>query len=378
MSKTMPLNPKSSSIILGICLLWLIIYIYFVHISNIKFESVHLKNGVWKTTDQASIQLSDTLTGYPGHLEMRSRFLFGTKSSHNVGIATQVSFDKFDTIREMSSHWNGPISCSVLCFGDIRQVEEDIKKAIETWPQRSEPVTFHIVIQERNDDPYPVNIMRNFAMNHSSTDYVLILDADFVPNPDAWERILVWLEQRDGMVALDSKSAFIVPAFECVARGDQEPVSIEDLPQTKEILMQTLLEGWIQPFHFKSWPRGHTPTNFGKWYLASKPYGIIWEPRFEPYVIVNRHDVPQFWENFVGFGYNKLSFIMELNIAGFHFHVLPDVYIIHRTFAEELPRMISDEMQKEYTDEFRPHLRTKYHRRYIEDIECIHNYGRYC
>lgn len=378
MSNMKPLFQKPISMIMGICLLWLIIHRYFTHLSNIKVESTYLKNGVWKTKDETTIQISETLTGYPGHFELRSRFLFADKSPHNIGIATQVSFDKFDRIKEMSSHWNGPISCSVLCFGDIKQVEEDILKAIETWPPRSEPITFHIVIEERNDDPYPTNIMRNFAMNHARTDYVLILDADFVPNPNAWESILVWLEKRDGILALDSKRAFIVPAFECIPSGDQESIPVEDLPRTKENLIKDLSEGWIQPFHLESWPRGHSPTNFGKWYSASKPYGIIWEPRFEPYVIVNRNEVPQFWEGFVGFGYNKLSFIMELHIAGYHFHVLPDVFIIHRTFADEGQRKISDEMRKEYTDEFRPYLRVHYHKKYIEDIECIYHGGKYC
>lgn len=60
------------------------------------------------------------------------------------------------------------------------------------------------------------------------------------------------------------------------------------------------------------WPKGHAPTNYAKWRTATTPYKVEWEPDFEPYVVVRR-DCPEYDQRFVGFGWNKVSHIMELD-----------------------------------------------------------------
>lgn len=42
------------------------------------------------------------------------------------------------------------------------------------------------------------------------------------------------------------------------------------------------------------------------------PYRVEWQPDFEPYVVVRR-DCPKYDQRFVGFGWNKVSHIMELD-----------------------------------------------------------------
>lgn len=60
------------------------------------------------------------------------------------------------------------------------------------------------------------------------------------------------------------------------------------------------------------WPKGHAPTNYAKWRTATTPYKVEWEPDFEPYVVVRR-DCPEYDQRFVGFGWNKVSHVMELD-----------------------------------------------------------------
>lgn len=54
-----------------------------------------------------------------------------------------------------------------------------------------------------------------------------------------------------------------------------------------------------------------------------------WEPDFEPYVVV-RKDVPEYDSRFMGFGWNKVSHIMELEANGYEFVVLPNTFIVHK------------------------------------------------
>lgn len=60
------------------------------------------------------------------------------------------------------------------------------------------------------------------------------------------------------------------------------------------------------------WTKGHAPTNFAKWRTATTAYKVQWEADFEPYVMVRR-DSPEYDRRFVGFGWNKVAHIMELD-----------------------------------------------------------------
>ena len=66
------------------------------------------------------------------------------------------------------------------------------------------------------------------------------------------------------------------------------------------------------PLRYHVWPKGHAPTNYAKWRTATTPYKVEWEPDFEPYVVVRR-DCPEYDQRFVGFGWNKVSHVMELD-----------------------------------------------------------------
>lgn len=64
------------------------------------------------------------------------------------------------------------------------------------------------------------------------------------------------------------------------------------------------------------WPQGHAPTNYSRWFESSQPYKITWQPNYEPYIAVSRELVPKYDERFFGFGWNKVSHIMELDAQG--------------------------------------------------------------
>lgn len=68
----------------------------------------------------------------------------------------------------------------------------------------------------------------------------------------------------------------------------------------------------FSPARYHVWTKGHAPTNFAKWRTATTPYRVQWEADFEPYVMVRR-DSPEYDRRFVGFGWNKVAHIMELD-----------------------------------------------------------------
>ena len=58
-------------------------------------------------------------------------------------------------------------------------------------------------------------------------------------------------------------------------------------------------------------------------------YNITYDYLFEPYTIVHKQGLPEYYPTFRGFAFNKMSFFMEAHYLGFQFQVLPDAFVVH-------------------------------------------------
>uniref|UniRef100_A0A2I2Z685 LARGE xylosyl- and glucuronyltransferase 1 n=1 Tax=Gorilla gorilla gorilla TaxID=9595 RepID=A0A2I2Z685_GORGO len=134
--------------------------------------------------------------------------------------------------------------------------------------------------------------------------------------------------ENKSVIQLDlanTKKAMIVPAFETLRYR-------LSFPKSKAELLSMLDMGTLFTFRYHVWTKGHAPTNFAKWRTATTPYRVEWEADFEPYVVVRR-DCPEYDRRFVGFGWNKVAHIMELDVQEYEFIVLPNAYMIHMPHA---------------------------------------------
>ncbi|KFM79338.1 Glycosyltransferase-like protein LARGE1, partial [Stegodyphus mimosarum] len=135
-----------------------------------------------------------------------------------------------------------------------------------------------------------------------------------------------YLKKSVASMGLESSmKALIVPAFETQRYR-------LTFPKSKAELLSMLDMGTLFTFRYHVWTRGHAPTNYAKWRTATTPYRVQWELDFEPYIVVRR-DVPEYDRRFVGFGWNKVSHIMELYAQGYEFVVLPNAFIVHMPHA---------------------------------------------
>lgn len=69
-------------------------------------------------------------------------------------------------------------------------------------------------------------------------------------------------------------------------------------------------------FRYHVWTKGHAATNYSNWKTATEPYQVTWEPDFEPYIVVHK-SAPLYDERFIGFGWNKVSYITHLTALGY-------------------------------------------------------------
>ncbi|KJE88518.1 glycosyltransferase-like protein LARGE1, variant [Capsaspora owczarzaki ATCC 30864] len=250
------------------------------------------------------------------------------ETGQEVTWISQMSWDRLGMLEQIAERWSGPLSIS-LYLNDYDV--DDLVDHFETSDilRTRKNIALHLVFKEGT--LFPVNYLRNVALDHATTPYVFLADIDFLPSA----QMATYLASMAASLDLDNKNlpkALVVPAFETFHYKFA-------FPANKNKLNSMLDAESIVSFRANEWPRGHSPTDFNKFRLATAPYVIQWQEDFEPYILVRR-DVPRYDPRFLGFGWNKVSHIYELMKRGYQFIVVPDAFLIH------LPHSPSPDIRK--------------------------------
>lgn len=237
----------------------------------------------------------------------------------DVTLVAQLSMDRLQMLEAICRHWAGPISLALYMSDAEAQQFLRYAQASEVLSARRN-VAYHIVYKEGQF--YPINLLRNVALANTQTPYVFLTDIDFLPMYGLYDYLRNSIQQLE---LLQRKAALIVPAFETLHYR-------LTFPKSKAELLSMLDMGSLYTFRYHVWPKGHAPTDYAKWRTATVPYRVAWQPDFEPYVVVRR-DCPKYDQRFVGFGWNKVSHIMELDAQEYELLVLPNAFMIHMPHA---------------------------------------------
>ncbi|XP_048779564.1 xylosyl- and glucuronyltransferase LARGE1-like [Ostrea edulis] len=245
-----------------------------------------------------------------------------TPEEYDVTLVAQLSMDRLQMLELICKHWDGPISLALYMSDAEAQQFLRYAQDSEILMKRKN-IGYHIVYKDGQF--YPVNYLRNVAMNQSQTSHMFLTDIDFLPMNDLYKNLKSIVSRID--MEKENK-ALVVPAFETQRYRFT-------FPNTKEELLNKLDNGEIFTFRYDVWPQGHLPTNYTKWRAASVMYSVTWEQDFEPYIVVKK-GVPLFDQRFVGFGWNKVSHAILLDLLQYKFVVLPNAFIIHMPHAPSL------------------------------------------
>ena len=243
-----------------------------------------------------------------------------SSGENDVTLVAQLSMDRLQMLELLCEHWSGPLSITLYA------TDSEVQQIMEFYSSSSlrdyERLGLHIVYKS-NTKFYPVNYLRNVALQNVNTPYVFLSDIDFIPMEGTYDYLLEAVK-----VLGTNLRALIVPAFETLLYKFTQPAN-------KEELVEMLQDGKVSTFRSQVWKQGHAPTNYKHWMKATVPYQIKWAPNFEPYVVV-RSNVSRYDQRFAGFGWNKVSHIMELEAQGYKFVVLPSVFMIHMPHSPSL------------------------------------------
>lgn len=80
--------------------------------------------------------------------------------------------------------------------------------------------TNHFLLLESTSqvsDAYPINALRNLAMKHVYTEYMLLLDGDFIVSPHFEASFHLAVADTQSLLSVGDHVSYVVPAFELVA-----------------------------------------------------------------------------------------------------------------------------------------------------------------
>uniref|UniRef100_A0A452UJA4 LARGE xylosyl- and glucuronyltransferase 2 n=1 Tax=Ursus maritimus TaxID=29073 RepID=A0A452UJA4_URSMA len=216
---------------------------------------------------------------------------------HDVTLVAQLSMDRLQMLEALCRHWPGPMSLALyLTDAEAQQFLRFVEASAVLSARQN--VAYHVVYRE--GPLYPVNQLRNVALAQALTPYVFLSDIDFLPAYSLYD-YLRW------------------------AWGGRE----RNAPSLSSVPCPIL-------FHrYHEWPQGHAPTDYARWREAQTPYRVQWAADYEPYVVVPR-DCPRYDPRFVGFGWNKVAHIVELDAQEYELLVLPEAFAIHLPHAPSL------------------------------------------
>ncbi|KAG0049319.1 hypothetical protein BGZ83_005889 [Gryganskiella cystojenkinii] len=245
----------------------------------------------------------------------------------DVTMIAQYSISRLDRFEKAILAWSGPVS-AVIYLPDHNDVQE-LKKYFSGNGKAKiyQAVTLTLIKPQYSlgtHSRYPINQLRNIGIVTAETDYIYVMDADFVPTTKLYNFALTTIIPR--LEQSSYPTAYVVP---CVAIKEdysgRYPDSIKEL--------QPLMKSGVA---YITDPRaGHGPTQtrlfmnpplFGH----SVAFEVCFESQWEPYYIVRRDKPhPYYDERFKNQGGDKQSHALLMNALGFKFLVLRDHFMYH-------------------------------------------------
>lgn len=238
-----------------------------------------------------------------------------------ISAVVHLSMDRFQALEDFAARWFGPISAAIYLKESETSLLVSLIEESDILAARKN-IGYHLVFMVFGWH-YPINRMRNIALENAITPYVFLSDIDFLPSNDLYSYLKRTIRDmaRDRKDSLD-KRALVIAAFE-----NHQYKS--DFPNSKAELMDQLDLGNITTFRDRLWPKGQAQTDYAKWKHATKPYTVEWRADYEPFIVASRN-LSKFDERFIGFGWNKVEHDMTLAAEGYEFLVLPEAFMIHQ------------------------------------------------
>ena len=281
---------------------------------------------------------------------------YSSSDKHDVTVVTQLTFDRISRLSLFLSHWTGPASIAIYVADEqLEELYNFVDSTAIISERARNNLAIHVVFN--HSVIYPINYIRNVALDSVTTPYVFLDDLDLLPNYGSF--LLMKKAIHKYNLQFHQKTALVIPAFEMVG-NDSDKIPF---PKSKQELVSLMKAKKALQFHGYI-SSAHKPTLYSKWKRTTKPYRVKYRSEYEPYVVV-RSEVVRYDTRFVGYGWNKVSHIMELHAQKYRFVVHPFLFILHEWHPVSFQKNIfwTEEFQNCLTkqkEDFDNYLSSKY------------------
>eukprot|EP00611_Tribonema_gayanum_P022375 TRINITY_DN4475_c0_g1_i1.p1 TRINITY_DN4475_c0_g1~~TRINITY_DN4475_c0_g1_i1.p1 ORF type:complete len:329 (-),score=46.63 TRINITY_DN4475_c0_g1_i1:1122-2108(-) len=277
-------------------------------------------------------------------------------------LTTQTTLDRARMLMHICERWTGPISAAVLIprgaapylapnstrdHGSAAATSATAMMATAGGVGKIESACPQLRVRYVEDhggsaaaEDYPVNRMRNLAIEGVRTSHYVMVDVDLWPREGLYEHLHATAAGQAAEAFMSRWNAFVVPAFEKKAtssqcKGGSEPLSADLSPSLSALACWQKVAGTVPKdisdlagcllahqcsIFYPRVPASHGSTNYTAWTRQSALRRIpcFQSPRYEPYLIVPKGPgTPAFDERFTGYGKNKIAWTSHLRYLGF-------------------------------------------------------------
>ena len=248
------------------------------------------------------------------HINVNGMKVTNHMQPNDVTLLTQLSANRMPSLQRLILSWEGPISAAIYT-SDISNVTEFFTNWLKSVNRQN--VQIHLV--EQYNIWYPVNVMRNVAQDNAMTQYVFMLDVDFLAMPNLYATVMYHLPEFFKLKQ-PTNSVMVIMALQVNNTGS--------FPETKAKIQ----EQWktkVNPFIYNPTFIDGEPTDYDRWVHSNELFEIPYTFPVEAYFVLEKHSSPSYDEMFLQRWYDKVSHILELYSRGFHFWVSPHGYVVH-------------------------------------------------
>lgn len=214
-----------------------------------------------------------------------------------VTVVTQLSIDRLAALELQCSVWGSVIAAAVhvplvdgLVQSSLKEIDGKEKDAplalLNAFHSRMETdglcLLDLVYISEQLPSQkyvglYPVNGLRNRAMQLALTDILILLDADFIPNKQLSDDLKDKELYETLLRVTESQQAIVLPAFEVLLEGEEGRNAALRAIESKDNVRRMLGNRRLQGFHMDGFVSGHRSTDFDRWLGATVSYRAGYE-----------------------------------------------------------------------------------------------------
>ncbi|PNH12214.1 Glycosyltransferase-like protein LARGE [Tetrabaena socialis] len=302
---------------------------------------------------------SSILNDAPSNLKLERILWTAQPRRFEFTVFTQLTLNRLPTLFNMCSSYTGPLSAAVylalvqpdaqgggaLSSSNEAKVAEAVLQA-ESFFHRVESngsicqLDLMLFSEVFDSDQakllYPVNYLRNYARMQVRTRLLAMIDVDMFMSTSLSQEMSqpASIQRYEELCA--ERRATVLPAFEPTKPGAVGKDMAMRISRVSKSELQTIHgrnKVTIQ-FKLRVFPRGHTPTDYLRWFATSEPYQVTYKRFYEPWFITCNEIMPWYDIEFRGYGMNKIVLIAALNYYNYTFWIHPSAWLVHNPHTD--------------------------------------------